>query len=242
MIAEPMDRPASVATPARPDYSRVAVLIPALNEERSLPLVLRDLPAVGGVWVIDNGSTDRTAAVARAGGATVVAEPQRGYGRACLTGIAAIAEAGADVLVILDGDYSDSPDLLPRLVDPILADQADLVLSDRTKLAAPGALMPQQRLGNQLATFLIARVTGRRYQDMGPFRAVRLSALLALGMVDQNYGWNVEMQIKAERAGLRVLEVPMPYRPRIGVSKISGSVRGTVRAGAKIIWSTWRYR
>jgi glycosyltransferase involved in cell wall biosynthesis len=242
MIAEAMDRHASVPTPERPDYSRVAVLIPALNEERSLPLVLRDLPEVGGVWVVDNGSTDRTAEVARDGGATVVDEPKRGYGQACQTGIAVIARTDTDILVILDGDYSDCPDLLSRLVDPILDDRADMVLSDRTELAAPGALMPQQRFGNQLATFLIAQVTGHWFRDMGPFRALRMSSLLQLGMVDKNYGWNVEMQIKAVRAGLRILEVPMPYRPRIGVSKISGTVRGTVRAGTKIIWSTWRYR
>lgn len=237
-----MARHASVPTTERPDYGRVAVLIPALNEERSLPLVLRDLPAVGGVYVIDNGSTDSTAAVARAGGATVIDEPRRGYGQACLSGIAAISTSAADVLVILDADHSDSPELLHLLVDPILADRADMVLSDRTELAAKGALMPQQRLGNQLATFLIARVTGHRYRDMGPFRAIRISALRGLGMVDENYGWNVEMQIKAVREGLRILEVPMPYRPRVGVSKISGTVRGTLRAGTKIIWSTWRYR
>ncbi len=230
-------------SPAVPcDRSGVAVVIPALDEEQSLPLVLRDLPPVGQVIVVDNGSTDRTAAVARAGGATVVSEPQRGYGAACLAGIAAARAAGAEVVVILDADHADDPTLLDRLVGPVLAGEADLVLSDRTRGAEPGALLPHQRHGNRLATGLIRLSTGHRYADMGPFRAVHMAALDRLGMVDTNYGWNVEMQMKAVHHGLRIREVAMPYRARVGVSKISGTVRGTLRAGTKIIWSVWRYR
>ena len=227
------------------DYSGVAVVLPALDEAGSIAAVLADLPPVGRVIVVDNGSTDGTGAIAAAAGAEVVREPRRGYGQACLAGIAtALAPDGPpiEVVVILDADHADDPALLPRLVDPILADACDLVLSDRTDTAARGALLPHQRIGNALAVRLIGRVTGHRYRDMGPFRAVRARSLVALAMVDTNYGWNVEMQMKAVRAGLRIREVPMPYRPRVGVSKISGTVKGTLRAGTKIIWSVWRYR
>ena len=223
-------------------YPSVAVVIPALDEERALPRVLAELPAVGHVIVVDNGSRDGTARVAEQAGATVLSEPARGYGRACKRGIAEAARRGATVLVVLDGDHSDYPAELPRLVDPVLDGQADMVLGDRTARAEPGSLFPQQRYGNVLATFLIERVTGHRYRDMGPFRAIAMPALLAMQMQDDNYGWNVEMQIKAVRQGLRILEVPVGYRPRIGQSKVSGTVRGSVRAGAKILWSVGRYR
>jgi len=224
-----------------PTYPSVAVVIPALNEERSLPLVLADLPPVGRVFVVDNGSTDRTAEVAAAAGATVLSQPVRGYGSACQAGIAAAAAWGAGIVVILDADYSDHPDELPLLVDPILAGRADMVLGDRSRLAEPGALLPHQRFGNRLATYLIRRVTGQRYRDMGPFRAIRADALLAMAMRDPNYGWNVEMQMKAARAGLRVLEVPVRYRKRVGESKISGTLRGSLNAGVKIVRAVWTY-
>lgn len=224
------------------DRSGVAVVIPALDEERSLPLVLGDLPPVGWVFVVDNGSTDNTAQVAESAGAQVISEPRRGYGSACLAGIAQARAAGAEIIVILDADHADEPALIDRLLQPILDGAADLVLSDRTQLAEPGALLPHQRHGNRLATALIHLTTGHRYADMGPFRAVRTDALARLDMQDRNYGWNVEMQMKAIQRGLRVREVPMPYRTRVGVSKISGTLRGTVAAGSKIIWSVWRYR
>ncbi len=231
-----------MASPSTPDLRRVAVVIPALDEERALPLTLAELPEVGLVLVVDNGSVDRTAEVARGCGATVLSEPRRGYGQACQAGIAHAAAWGAEVLVILDADHSDHPEELPLLVDPILRGEVDMVLGDRTRLAEPGALLPQQRYGNRLATFLIARVTGHRYRDMGPFRAIRMSSLLAMQMEDPTFGWNVEMQIKAVRHGLRIREVPVRYRPRIGVSKISGTVKGTLKAGSRIVWATRRYR
>ncbi len=227
---------------------RVGVIIPARNEEKSLPLVLRDLPEVARVVVVDNGSTDRTAAVARQAGATVVHEPRLGYGSACLAGIDAIADwAGSvdgqpSVIVFLDGDYSDHPDWLPRLVEPVLTGQADFVLGARTsELREPGAMPPQSVYGNKLACFLMRLVWGRKYRDLGPFRAIRYDALCRLGMDDTNFGWTVEMQIKAVLAGLRILEIPVPYRCRIGTSKISGTISGTIRAGAKILWTIARY-
>ncbi len=223
------------------DYSGVVVVIPALNEELSLPATLAEIPPVGRVLVVDNGSSDRTAEVARQGGAEVVFEPRRGYGSACQAGIRRARELGASVLVILDADHSDHPEELPLLVDPVLRDEADMVLGDRTELAEPGSLFPQQRYGNTFATFLIERVTGHHYADMGPFRAIRMSAVDQMVLVDQNYGWNVEMQIKAIRLGLRVREVPVRYRKRIGQSKISGTIKGTLRAGVKIVYSTWLY-
>ncbi len=228
---------------------RVAVIIPALDEEASLPLVLGDLFAVPQagftlteVVVADNGSRDQTAQRAREGGATVVHQPRRGYGSACLAGLAHLREAPPDIVVILDADYSDHPEELPRLLGPVLADEADLVMGERVSRAEPGALLPQQRWGNALATLLIAKVGGHRYSDMGPFRAVRWTALERLAMEDPTWGWNVEMQLKALQRGLRVLEVPVTYRPRVGRSKISGTVRGTVKAGSRILWAVWHYR
>lgn len=222
---------------------RVAVVIPALNEAESLPAVLRDLPAVQRVVVVDNGSTDDTAAVARALGAEVVSEPRRGYGRAVQAGIAHLRADPPDVLVILDADHADPPDRLPALLRPIAEDRADLVQSDRTRDAEPGALTFPQRFGNQLATFLIARVSGHAFRDMGPFRAIRWSALESLQMEDPTWGWNVEMQLKAVQSGLRIHEVPLPYRTRKkGQSKISGSLRGAARAGVRILWAVNRYR
>jgi glycosyltransferase involved in cell wall biosynthesis len=225
----------------------VAVVIPALNEEASLPLVLAELPRpwAGEVIVVDNGSHDRTAQVAREAGARVVLESQRGYGAACLRGLAELAQRPGgppDVVVFLDADYSDYPEKLPELVQPILDGDYDMVLGSR--LAGEreaGAMPPQSVWGNRFACFCMWLLFGARYTDLGPFRAIRWNTLQRLGMVDRNYGWTVEMQIKAARQDLRILEIPVPYRKRIGQSKISGTVRGTILAGSKILYLIFKY-
>lgn len=226
----------------------VTVVIPALNEESSLPHVLADLPQVGRVIVIDNGSTDSTGAVAQACGADVAIEPQRGYGAACLRGLAEVrrfvemGESAPEILVFLDADYSDHPELLPALVAPILGDEADFVLGSRLSgKRQSGAMPPQSVYGNQLACFLMRQLFKANYTDLGPFRAIRYSSLLQLGMTDTNFGWTIEMQIKAVRAQLRLREIPVPYRCRIGTSKISGTVSGTLRAGTKILYLIAKY-
>jgi glycosyltransferase involved in cell wall biosynthesis len=224
----------------------VDVIIPALDESRSLPLVLGDLPRdrVRHVLVVDNGSTDGTADVARDAGAAVIEEPRRGYGRACLSGIDWVAarSPAPDVVVFLDADYSDHPEELPELVEPIARGEADLVVGSRTLgRAEPGALLPQARFGNRLASFLIRLLYRVPVTDLGPFRAVRWDALRGLGMRDTNFGWTAEMQVKAARQGLRYRETPVSYRKRVGVSKITGTVSGTVRAGYKILLTVFRY-
>jgi glycosyltransferase involved in cell wall biosynthesis len=214
---------------------RIAVVIPALDEERAIGRVLADLPAfVDCVIVADNGSADRTADVARAHGAIVVLEPERGYGAACL---AALREIGdADIVVFMDGDYSDHAADMIGLVTPIAAGGADMVIGSRVLgESEAGALTPQQRFGNWLATRLIRLIWGARYTDLGPYRAISREALSRLGMTDRNYGWTVEMQIRAAVAGLRISEVPVSYRRRIGQSKVSGTVKGTIMAGIKIL-------
>jgi len=227
----------------RPVPYDVAVVIPALNEAESLPVVLRALPNVGRVVVADNGSTDGTGEIALQHGAEVVFAPRRGYGSALLAAIQHLREAPPRVLVILDADGSDRPSLLPRLVIPILADQADLVLSDRSQTSAPGALTLPQRFGNAVATTVMGAVSGHYYSDMGPFRAIRWSSLVRLGMRDPTWGWNVEMQLKAVRHGLRILEIAVPYASRhAGRSKISGDLRGVLRAGTRILWAVKEYR
>jgi glycosyltransferase involved in cell wall biosynthesis len=226
----------------------VNVIIPALNEERSLPLVLADLPPVGRVIVVDNGSHDRTAELATDHGAMVAHEPQRGYGAACLRGLETIRQLGERgeplprVVVFVDADYSDHPDLLPDLVGPILDGRSDFVLGSRLLgEREPGAMPPQSLYGNQFACLLMRLLFRIRYTDLGPFRAIDYACLCELGMSDQNFGWTIEMQIKAARAGLRIEEVPVPYRRRIGVSKISGTISGTIRAGTKILYTIARY-
>jgi len=218
----------------------VDVVIPALNEEAALPHVLAAIPRppVRRVVVADNGSTDGTAAVARDAGAEVVREPERGYGAACLKAMAHLRETGApDVLVFLDGDHSDHPEELPRLLAPIEAGLADLVIGSPER----GSLTPQQRAGNALACAILERVYGAEYSDLGPFRAIRWRALERLGMRDRNYGWTVEMQIRAARRGVPHAEVPVSYRRRIGESKVSGTVRGTLGASRKILWTLARH-
>lgn len=230
------------------NLSDVTVIIPALNEEASLPLVLRDLPQVGRVIVVNNGSTDGTARAAIAGGAAVVNEPQRGYGAACLQGLAAIeklvesGQVAPNVVAFIDADYSDHPELLPELIEPIQAGTADFVLGSRLLgRREPGAMPLQSLFGNRLACFLMRLLFGSRYTDLGPFRAIRYDALRRLQMRDRNFGWTVEMQIKASRAGLSVREVPVPYRCRIGHSKISGTIMGSLKAGYKILYLIGKY-
>jgi glycosyltransferase involved in cell wall biosynthesis len=219
----------------------IGVIIPALNEERALPAVLAELPAgVNEVLVVDNGSTDRTVQAAERCGARVVREPQRGYGSACLKGLAEIGQH--EVIVFLDGDHSDHPEELPKLIEPIAAEEVDFVLGSRLLgRREAGAMPPQSVWGNRLACLLMRVFFGVRYTDLGPFRAIRREALERLGMCDRNFGWTVEMQIKAARAGLRIKEVPVPYRRRIGESKISGTVMGTIRAGYKILFTIAKY-
>ncbi|MSQ01104.1 MAG: glycosyltransferase family 2 protein [Myxococcales bacterium] len=221
---------------------RVAVLIPVLDEELALPGVLAHMPPGVRVVVCDNGSRDTSAAIARAAGAEVVTWSPRGYGGAVLAGIRHLASDPPDVIVVWDGDQSVDPADLPTLLAPIERGEADLVLGDRTRLAERGALPPQQRWGNQWASMLLRLSTGHASRDMGPFRAIRYDALVSLAMGDPTWGWNVEMHLKALGAGLRVVEVPVHCRVRVGQSKISGTVRGTVRAGARITWAFWRYR
>jgi glycosyltransferase involved in cell wall biosynthesis len=224
---------------------RIDVVIPAFNEESSLPLVLSAIPRppVQRVVVVDNNSTDTTARVGAAGGAVVVKETRPGYGSACLRGLAYLRQNHPpDIVVFLDADYSDHPEELPHLVAPIVEDDADLVIGSRVLgNREPGALLPQARAGNLLACWMIRLLYRHRYTDLGPFRAIRWTALEELHMNDPDFGWTAEMQVKALRHGLRAIDVPVSYRQRIGVSKITGTIRGTVLAGYKIVWTVLRY-
>jgi len=220
---------------------RVVVVIPAVDEEEAIGRVVAEVPPVADeVIVVDNGSRDRTAVRAQAAGARVVREPRRGYGQACLTGIAAAPDA--DVYAFLDGDHSDYPEQLPALLAPILSGEADLVVGSR-RLGRPaaGAHPWHAVVGTRLCVALMNRLIGTEATDLGPFRAITASALRGLDMRDRDFGWTVEMQVKARRHGLRVREVPVDYRPRIGRSKVSGTLSGSVRAGAKILGTIARH-
>lgn len=226
------------------------VVIPALDEEASLPLVLDALAKTepARVVVCDNGSRDRTAAVARERGASVVREEQRGYGRACLTALAEVERQGArddDPVVFLDADFSDDPTQITEVLAPLREGRADLVVGSRVLgRREKGALLPQARWGNWLATRLIGWITDVRFTDLGPFRALRWKHLKELSMEDEAFGWTVEMQLKAAAAGLRCVEVPVDYRRRVGQSKITGTLRGTVLASTTIlsILGIWLWR
>jgi len=228
--------------------SKILVIIPALNEERSIGKVISDIPRdlVSEVVVTDNGSTDGTAEIAAAAGAIVLKEERRGYGYACMKGIeyARSKPDGErpDIVVFLDGDYSDYPEELPSVVKPIIGDGYDMIIGTRTRgEREKGALLPQALFGNALATTLVKWLYGVEFTDLGPFRAIRFDELLALGMTDMTYGWTIEMQIKAAKKGLRCGEVPVRYRKRIGESKVTGTLGGTLKAGYKILLTIFRH-
>lgn len=214
---------------------RVSVLIPALDEESAIGRVIGAVPHwADEIVVVDNGSRDATAAVARAAGARVVVERERGYGAACLAGMNVLD--APDIVVFLDGDFSDDPGEMSALVDPIASGQTDFVVGSRVKgKREAGALTVQQRAGNWLACRLMHWIWGAEWSDLGPFRAIRAGALRTLGMRDRGFGWTVEMQVNAAVARLRQREVGVSYRPRIGVSKISGTLEGSIRAGYAIL-------
>jgi glycosyltransferase involved in cell wall biosynthesis len=213
--------------------------MPVLNEEAALRILLPALPAElrAVLVVVDNGSTDRSAQVAREAGARVVHEPERGYGAACLAGIRALSDVDADAIILfMDGDASDDVADIPKLLEPIMNGEADLVIGSRTLgQREPGALPTHSRFGNWLAVWLISRKTGVQFTDLGPLRAIRADALKRLQMQDRNFGWTVEMQLKAAQQRLRTMEVPVRYRRRVGRSKISGTLVGSVRAGFTIL-------
>ena len=222
--------------------SRISIIIPAYNEESSIGLVLDALPQekLHEIIVVDNGSTDATARVAQEHGARVVKEPRKGYGSACLKGIDELD--APDIVVFIDGDFSDFPEEIVLLISPIETGEKDFVLGSRMILPkSQSALLPQARYGNRLAVFLIKLFFKHEFTDLGPFRAIRYSSLMSIGMKDMDFGWTVEMQIKAVRNGLRIREVPVNYRKRVGISKISGTVLGTFRAGTKIIYTIFKY-
>ncbi|GAA4387754.1 glycosyltransferase family 2 protein [Hymenobacter koreensis] len=236
--------------PAAPPASLplIDVIIPAHNEAQSISRVLAEIPRgwVRDILVVANACTDDTAAVARGAGATVLTENRPGYGWACLKGMAhCYARPAAEqpaIIVFLDGDYSDYPEQLPDLVQPLLNGQADLVIGSRALgQREAGSMLPQQIFGNWLATTLLRHLYKVHFTDLGPFRAINASALQRLNMADTTYGWTVEMQLKAAKQGLRCAEVPVRYRRRIGISKVSGTVKGTLGAGYKILWTIFRY-
>lgn len=224
----------------------IDVLIPAYNEEGSIGKVIQDIPkSVRNVLVVNNNSKDNTRQVAEKAGAIVLDERVMGYGKACLTGMSYLAnlDVEPDILVFLDGDYSDYPEQLLAVIDPILKQDYDMVIGSRARgNRESGSMTLPQVFGNWLATSLMKVIYKTEYSDLGPFRAIKWDKLKGLGMVDQNYGWTIEMQIKAAKAGLKTTEVPVDYRKRIGVSKVSGTIKGVIGAGYKILWTIWRYR
>ena len=239
------DRGTRAETTIADGWPRIVAMVPALNEAPSIRQVVEgllrqvDVP-LAGVLVVDNGSTDGTGTIAEAAGAAVVVEPRRGYGYACLAGV--LAAEDAEIVVLLDGDAADDPGDLSRVVQPLLDGRADLVVGSRALGARePGSMTPHQVFGNWLAATIMRTLYGIAVSDLGPFRAIRRDELLALEMRELTYGWSVEMMVKAARVGLRYHEVPVSYRRRIGVSKVAGTVSGSVRAGWCILSTTFKY-
>jgi glycosyltransferase involved in cell wall biosynthesis len=218
--------------------NRIVVIIPAINEEESLPKVIKDIPNyVDETIVVDNGSTDNTINVAEQVGATVLEELERGYGAACLKAIDYIKDKKFDIIVFLDGDYSDYPKEMNLLLEPIIKEDYEIVIGSRILgKREQGAMLPQAIFGNWLASFLIKLFWGYKFTDLGPFRAIKYSSFLNLDMKDRNFGWTVELQIKAAKQKMKCKEVPVSYRKRIGKSKVTGTIIGTVKASVKILY------
>jgi glycosyltransferase involved in cell wall biosynthesis len=225
--------------------AHIKVIIPAINEGDSIGKVVSELPKhVSEIVVVDNGSIDNTVENAQKAGATVITETRKGYGSACLKGIDYISKQSKapDIIVFIDGDYSDYPEELDKVVAPILENDIDFVVGARKKaLREPGSMTPQQVFGNGLATFLMRLFFKSRFTDLGPFRAIKYEKLKELGMQDTTYGWTVEMQLKILRKKMTYIEVPVRYKQRIGVSKVSGTVKGTIFAGIKILGWIFKY-
>ncbi len=225
----------------------IDIIIPVFNEEKSVGKVINDLPRewIREIVVVNNGSLDASPTIAREAGAEVLDEPIKGYGRACLRGIEYLLEKKTPpaIVVFLDGDYSDHPEELPKLIRPLQDDDYDLVIGSR-KLGEreKGSMEPQAVFGNWLATKLLKYLYGYEFTDLGPFRAIKWQKLLDLEMADKDFGWTVEMQVKAAKNGLKCMEVPVSYRRRIGVSKVTGTLKGTLMAGYKILWTIFKYR
>lgn len=223
----------------------VDVIIPVYNEEDSIGKVISEIPdtIVRNVVVCNNGSKDRTASVAEAHGAIVVHQPEKGYGNACLKGMEYIAnlEIKPDIIVFLDGDYSDYPSEMVDLIKPIVTENVDMVIGSRALgEMQSGAMMPQQIFGNWLATTLIRIIYSYEFTDLGPFRAIKYPVLMDMQMEDKTFGWTVEMQVKAAKMKLKTTEVAVRYRKRIGKSKVSGTIKGTILAGHKILWTIFK--
>lgn len=224
----------------------IVVIIPAFNEENSVGKVVNDIPKdwVKEIIVVNNNSNDQTAVNAQNAGAIVIHEPVQGYGNACLKGMAYLVDHNItpDIVVYLDADYSDYPEQLIELVQPIINDKVDLVIGSRALGAKEKhSMTPQQVFGNWLATFLIKLIYKVQFSDLGPFRAVKYSSLLKINMQDKTYGWTVEMQVKAAKLKMKCIELPVDYRVRIGKSKVSGTLKGTIMAGYKIITTIFKY-
>ncbi len=223
----------------------ISVIIPAFNEEQSIGKVVNDIPKdiVKHVIVVNNNSNDNTVEVAKKAGAIVLDEPRKGYGWACLKGIEHSKELNTEIVVFLDGDYSDYPGEIVDVIAPILNENMDMVIGSRVLgKREKGSLTPQQIFGNSLATKLMRLFYGAKFTDLGPFRAIKSPSLEQLKMSDKTYGWTIEMQIKAAKQKMKFCEVPVNYKKRIGVSKVSGTIKGTVLAGIKIIFAIFKYR